>query len=356
MRELKKIVFFLIIVTALLLVPSICKATDYTVSDEDTFRSTVESAVTGDVVKLTKDIVLTSPITITDKIITIDGNGHSISADDTWASGTQGNQSLITVSTGGNVTLKNLTLKNSKKYGVQAFDTGYVILDGVTLTNNKYGGALVNGGNLEIVDVTLGRNGEDDNVGIEISRGESAQRDPVVIMNGTLASSESENVFWIAQNDNLEKFTVENTEDSEYKLLSNGNQIFVADENNQILYASNESEKEIEISPDESIESAIITIEYDGETTQFAVNKGDKLSSLDLTEIKDGVVFSENTPINEDILLVAVYKDTPKEEVKEPEKELDKSDKNGLENTEVVIATAMAIVALIGLVELKKNK
>ncbi len=371
MREVKKIVFFLIIIVALLLLPSICKATDYTVADEDTLRNTLESAVTGDVITLTKDIVLTSPITITDKIIEINGNGHSISADDTWTSGTQGNQSLLTISTGANVTLRNLTLRDSKKYGVQAYDTGYVILDGVTLIDNNYGGVLVNGGNLEIVDVDLGRNGEENNVGIEISKGESAQRDPVIIMNGRLSSSESENVIWIAQNDNLDKFTLENTEETEYKLFSTGNQVLVADENNQIIYASNESEKQIEISPDESIESVIVTIHYGDGVLQFAVNKGDKLSSVDLTEVKEGIegkefvefrvgtekgeVFKEDTEITESIELMAVYKDIKKEEVKKPE-EKDESDKNGMDNTQIVIASTLAILSLVGLVELKKNK
>ena len=59
----------------------------------------------------------------------------------------------------GHLTLKDIDVNNGPKYGVQAYDGATVILNNVSITGFRYGGVLVNGGNLEIIDLHLGTNG-----------------------------------------------------------------------------------------------------------------------------------------------------------------------------------------------------
>ena len=94
----------------------------------------------------------------------------------------------------GKLTLKNINLNNGPKYGVQAYDGAIVILDNVSITGFKYGGVLVNGGNVEVRDLHLGYNGTDANNGIEIDKGAAATNNPTLTMNGTLTSESNENI------------------------------------------------------------------------------------------------------------------------------------------------------------------
>ena len=63
-----------------------------------------------------------------------------------------------------------------------------------SITGFRYGGVLVNGGNVEVRDLHLGYNGTDKNNGIEIDKGAAATNNPTLTMNGTLTSDETENV------------------------------------------------------------------------------------------------------------------------------------------------------------------
>lgn len=356
---MKKIVIFLILMVGIsLCIPGICMATSGSASNESTLRTAIENATTGDTVTLTDNIVVTAPIKIRGKEITIDGNGHTISANNTWANGTGGDQSLITVIGDAKVTLKNLNLRDSKKYGVQAYDGGYVILNGVNAVNNLYGGVLANGGTVEIIDLTLGKNGEKDNVGIEVGKQNEDYEDPKIIMNGKLSSNQSKNVIWIAQNDDLDNFSVENKDDTQYKLITTDGQILVVNQANEVVYASNKSDKQVTIIDDDGVEMVIVTIKYDGKIKEMVLEKGKTINGLDLEDVKnaidgmkfvnflnaDGTVFDEETIITENIELTAVYE----------EEEKDDTVKTGVDNTDVLIAVALAVISLAGLAIIRK--
>jgi hypothetical protein len=236
-----KALLIILLAVSLITIPNISNATERTANDE----STLTSATDGDVINLSQDITITAPIEVSGKSITINGNGHSIIAGYT---GTSGNKTILSaVSTGSVIKLKNITLKNSPKYGVQAYDGGKVILNQVTLSNNAYGGVLINGGTAEVINLSLIGN----KTGIEISKSKSitSNNEPTLIMNGKLTSDATDNVIYLANdpNDNTTKFVIENTDNTENKILASGNKVVVTDVNNNILYTSNETTKQIDV-------------------------------------------------------------------------------------------------------------
>ena len=134
------------------------------VYDEDTLNNEIQSADPGETIELENDITVTKPIVIA-KELTIDGNGHNIVGSNEWTS-TSGNQTMFTAQfSDAKLTLKNINLKNGPKYGVQSYDGATVILDNVFITGFKYGGVLANGGNVEVINLHLGKNGENENNG-----------------------------------------------------------------------------------------------------------------------------------------------------------------------------------------------
>lgn len=62
-----------------------------------------------------------------------------------------------------------------------------------------------------------------------------------LIMNGTISSTETENVIYLAENDRLDKFEIQNGDSTTNKILIQGNKVVVTDAANNILYSSNEN-------------------------------------------------------------------------------------------------------------------
>ncbi len=233
--------FIFLLLTMIFFMPHSTYANTTSVASEDALTTAISGAVNGDVIKLTSNIVLTKPIEITGKTLTINGSGYTISASSSFAAAGE-NGTLITAGAGAKVTLSNLTLKDSPKYGVQAYNGGYIALNNVNISGCKYGGVLVNAGTVEVISLNLGRNGGDSNNGIEIAKGYSVNtgsNEPTLIMNGTLSSSEKENVVYIAINDKLSTFEVKNTDNTVDRIAVSGNKIVVSDPEGNILYQSN---------------------------------------------------------------------------------------------------------------------
>ena len=150
--------------------------------------------------------------------------------------------SLITAGgEGTKLTLTNITLTKAQKYGVQSYNGAHVVLNNVTATDNGYGGVLVNAGTVEIINLTLGQNGQYENNGIEIGKGSATgDKIPELIMNGTLTTSEKVNVIYIAQdNEDLTQFVVRNTDSTTNKIFVQGDKVVITDQNNNVLYESN---------------------------------------------------------------------------------------------------------------------
>lgn len=221
---------------------TLSKAATETVGTEQDLITAISNASNGDTIELSNDIVLTKPIEVTGKTLTIIGNGHTVTrvAENWTPNGSNG--TLITAGGDGTkLTLANITLTNSQKYGVQSYNGGYVVLDSVNISGCGFGGVLVNAGTLEVKDLSLGKNGNPSNNGIEIAKGSGVigNNSPVLIMNGKLNSTQNENVIYLAENDNLITFEVRNTDTTTNKVFVQNGKVVVTDANNVIIFESN---------------------------------------------------------------------------------------------------------------------
>lgn len=248
MRNSIKITLFLIfLLSSLILIPNLSNATSASVDSEAQLLEALKNIENGETITLTNNISLTRPVEITNtKSFTINGDGHTISREVSSWQPVGANGTLISVGANTTVTLSNMTLENSQKYGVQAYNGGYVILDEVKIQNCGYGGVLANAGTVEVRALYLGHNGrEDSNNGIEIAKSETiseSENNPKIVMNGTLNTDQTVNVVYVDIDDPIATFTVENTDNTVNKVFLNGNQLVVTDQNNIILYTSNSIE------------------------------------------------------------------------------------------------------------------
>lgn len=290
MKNLKRTILFLIVLLASLIFNThFCNAATTTINSEEELTDSINSASNGDTINLSSDIVLTKPVEITGKTITINGNGHTITKNDTNWTPHGSNGTLITAGLSGTkLNLINISLKNSQKYGVQSYDGAYVTLDNVTISGCGFGGVLVNAGTVEVKKLTLYKNGNPSNNGIEIAKGNGIYTEtnkPILIMNGTLSSTESENVIYIAVNDRLSEFEVKNTDTTVNKALINGNKVVITDENNNILYESNEN-PDIPIRGENYVKNIILTVNLMEQTVQIPLQEG---STITAEEVKSKI-------------------------------------------------------------------
>ena len=273
-KSIKLIILFIIFLATLFIIPNMSKAATLTANDEESLKSVISSANSGDTISIENNITVTGPIVIQKELI-IDGNGYTISGSTDWTS-TSGNQTMFTAQfTEGKLTLKNIDLNNGPKYGVQAYDGATVILDDVSITGFRYGGVLVNGGNVEVRDLYLGYNGTDANNGIEIDKGASATNNPTLTMNGVLTSESSENVVRPATNGNLTEFTVTNTESTTNKVVIAGDKVVLTDENNNVISESGVPES---VTANSEQEKVIVSLVIGDETKKITVNKDEQIT------------------------------------------------------------------------------
>lgn len=115
------------------------------VNSVDSWNAAVEA---GRNIILTANFTTSAQLDIT-TAITVNGNGHTITADTnaTWST-ENGSKHLVLIqgNNANNVTLKNITLNsNNKAHGLQAYCVTNTTLQNVTLTNSVSAGLTVNG-------------------------------------------------------------------------------------------------------------------------------------------------------------------------------------------------------------------
>lgn len=379
MKNTIKIMFFSFIMFGLLCIPSISSAAETeTATDESSLISAIENVNDGGTVEVQNHITVTQPIVI-QKELTIDGNGYTISGSTDWTS-TSGNQTMFTAQlAAGKLTLKDIDLNNGPKYGVQSYDGATVILNNVSITGFRYGGVLVNGGYLEIINLHLGTNGTGANNGIEIDKGSSATNNPTLVMNGTLTSDLTENVIRIADNGYLTEFIISNTESTINKLVIAGDSLVLIDENNNVI-SQTEIPENVTYSTNES-EKIIITLIVGGEVaSQITINEGTTVTEDELKShitVEEGYEvegfytdetyinkFDFDTALSSDIIIYAriaeiVQKETNDtndvDDVDDTTDEKDDVPKTGVENY-FGIAILAIILAFAGIIYLKKKE
>ena len=364
-KTIKLILFSIAIFAISLIVPNITHAATL-VNDEESLNSAISSADAGTTITLQNDITVTKPIVIAKELI-IDGNGHNIVGSNDWTS-TSGNQTMFTAQfSDAKLTLRNINLKNGPKYGVQSYDGATVILDNVSITGFKYGGVLLNGGNVEVIDLYLGYNGTGSNNGIEIDKGSAATHNPALTMNGVLTSDTSENVVRVAENGYLTEFTIENTSNTTNKVVLAGDSVVLTDKNNNVI---SETVLPDTVTPNVDEQKNIITIIANSKTIKITVDTGKTITedllkshiTLGENEKIDGFYtdeqftnsFNFNDPINND---TTVYAKISKVETTEPEnttpekteEEKDETPKTGIQNYVgiALLAIAFSSIAII---------
>ena len=341
-KILNFILFFVALFFAFFLMPSFSNAAT-PVNDEESLNSEIQSADPGATITLQNDITVTKPIVIAKELV-IDGNGHNVVGSNDWTS-TSGNQTMFTAQfSDAKLTLKDINLKNGPKYGVQSYDGAKIILDNVSISGFKYGGVLVNGGNLEVKKVHLGINGTNENNGIEIDKGASATNNPTLVMNGTLTTESNENVVRAAENGHLTEFTITNSPDTTNKVVLAGNKVVLTDSANNIISETKVPDK---ATANADVTQLIVTIFANDVTYKITVNSGEKITAdllkshikLAENQVIDGFftdsnfanAFDFNTAITTDtnaytkISLVQAEENVP-ETTPEPVPEVDKKD------------------------------
>ena len=387
-NTLKMALFFLVLVAVLLFVPSISKAAEITADPEEPdtadLVAVVNGAEDGSTITLAGDYEISNVIELRNKSITIDGDGHTISGNwDAINALQQSNKSLIVAAENCTITLVDVNLTVSPKYGAQAYNGGKLILDGVDIRNCDYGGVLNNGGIVEIRSLNLGRNGNPSNNGIEIGKGSSladVEIEPVLIMSGTLTSDQTENVIYIASNDELTSFEVQNELATTLdRLYVDGNKVIVTDQNNFVKFESNESDRVEPGTGEEYIPNPVVTLDIMGmdpvvfETKIGTVFTKEALEAkVDLTGTNlqiDGffidkeykTAFDFRGEVNGNITIyVKLVEAGPTEEPTDPsedvkdEGEKDDTPKTGV-STYIGIATFAVIASLATIVVIKKK-
>lgn len=366
-KTLKIIIFSLFLIAALFIVPNISNAAETeTATDESTLKSAIENVNDGGTVEIQNNITITGPIVI-QKELTIDGNGYTLAGSTEWTS-TSGNQTMFTAQfAAGKLTLKDIDLNNGPKYGVQAYDGATVILDNVSITGFRYGGVLVNGGNVEVRDLHLGTNGTGENNGIEIDKGAAATNNPTLTMNGTLTSDSTENVVRPADNGYLTDFTITNTENTTNKVVIAGDKVVLTDENNNVISESTIPENSTP-NTNES-KKVIVTLMVGGEVErQITIDEGTTITA-DLLKshitVEDGYEvegfytdenytdkFDFTIALNSDITIYARIAEIPAEpeepEQKPDEKpETDNNEKDEVPQTGVENYLGMAVLGIM---------
>ena len=277
-------------------------AKEIAVNDEVTFKDAINSAETGDTIVLSNDITISSKKNapaISGKEITIDGKNFTITGWRDEEGSLSNDQSIITAGPDGIVHLKNVTLTNAQKYGVHAYNGGYVSLDNVSINNCRYGGILLNAATIEIINLNLGFNGQNPdgqggilNNGIEVSTSvklTDPNAVPSIIMNGTINSTEKDNVIYFASdaNDNTTGFIVENTENTTDKVLVNGNTAVITDATNEIKYQSNELQQGATFEGEEYTPNIEVTDPVEPTTPEEVT---EEVSNEENPETSDGIL------------------------------------------------------------------
>lgn len=375
MKNTIKIMLFLtLIMLALFFIPITSNAASTeTATDEASLISAIQNVDDGGTVELQNNITVTGPIVI-QKTLTIDGNGYTVAGSTEWTS-TSGNQTMFTAQlAAGKLTLKNIDLNNGPKYGVQAYDGATVILNNVSIVGFRYGGVLVNGGNVEVIDLHLGFNGTDTNNGIEIDKGAAATNNPTLTMNGTLTSDVNENVVRPATNGNLTEFTVTNTENTTNKVVIAGDKVVLTDENNNVISESAIPET---ATPNTDAPKVVVTLIRGETSNKITVDKGATVTAELLKshiEVPEGYeidgfftdesytnAFDFNTKLDNDTTIYARTAEIKEEEPTEPETpEVNEEEKDDVPKTGVESYLGLAILTIIastaGIVYMKKEK
>ena len=152
--------------------------------------------------------------------ITLVGSGYTISP--TFTKTDNSNNAALGVLSD-NVTVKNLTINGvggKNLHGINVFETAGVVLNDVTLKNNKHSGLVVNGSNVTVNNITTMQNGLYWG-GIDVDQGSGVTTAAALTVNGTSTQTEPLSLD-IHVDDTSKNVSVVDT-NAQYLVTSDGN-------------------------------------------------------------------------------------------------------------------------------------
>ena len=205
------------------------------ISDYEGLKAAFEN---GGEYTLTEDIVINEPLT-SGKDVTIYGNDHVIKPiDDANTVWPGPNKTLVTSELTGTITLNGVVLEGAPKYGVQAYNGGHVVLNGVVIRNSGFGAVSINGGILTINHLVM----ENNAYGIEFGIGSGVTGVPTLVMDGVLEGKDQVDPITVdtTQITADKTITVENTLGTSQTIDLVDNKVTIKNTDGTVAFESNE--------------------------------------------------------------------------------------------------------------------
>lgn len=158
-----------------------------------------EAVEAGKNIVVTADFTTNAQLQIT-KAITVNGNGHTITAANDWTGTANENKHLLSVigDDANNVAVKNLTLDSKNAaYGAQAYCVEGTTLTNVTLKNSNGAGLTVNGSTVTANSLTTTGNAWG---GVNVDKGSGVEADTVFTFDAASTFAEAAKVYSDAGN------------------------------------------------------------------------------------------------------------------------------------------------------------
>ena len=222
-------------VCAFMLVPFAGVKATNEISDYEGLKAAFEN---GGEYTLTEDIVINEPLT-SGKDVTIYGNDHVIKPiDDANTVWPGPNKTLVTSELTGTITLNGVFLEGSPKYGVQAYNGGHVVLNGVVIRNSGFGAVSINGGTVTINHLVM----ENNTYGIEFGIGSGVTGVPTLVMDGVLEGKDQVDPITVdtTQITADKTITVENTLGTSQTIDLVDNKVTIKNTDGTVAFESNE--------------------------------------------------------------------------------------------------------------------
>lgn len=167
------------------------------VNSTDTWNAAVAA---GKNIVVTADFTTDAQLQIT-KAITVNGNGHTITAG-TWTdanTSSKGDAHLVSINAGNDaVVIKNITLTganhigNDYASGLNVYKSSNVTLDKVTLKDNDAAGMIVNGSNVKATGLVTSNNGWG---GVNVDNGSGVDANTIFTFDATSTFAEASPVY-----------------------------------------------------------------------------------------------------------------------------------------------------------------
>lgn len=179
------------------------ETTDAGITDAATLQAALDAAANAE----NKEVTLTEDISIDQAIkiptdVTLNGGNHTITVDSSV------NDHAISVEAANNVTIKDLTVKDSQKSGIHVWNSTGVTLENVTIENSANAGLLINSSTVKAADLKTSGNAWG---AVNVDKSESAEATPSFTLSGE-CNLEEANKVW-SENDSDAAIDVSEVDD-----------------------------------------------------------------------------------------------------------------------------------------------